>query len=355
MEKRKLVDSFNSAIEGFVFVLKSQRNMRLHFITAGIVMLLGIYLNLSKTELLLLSTAITFVLISEMFNTAVELIIDLITDTFHPLARIIKDITAGCVLIAAINSVLVGYLVFSKFIFASNFSLNLMRLKQSPWHITFLSLILVLVLVILGKTFFGKGKPLRGGMPSGHSAIAFSIWTIVALTTSNRLLIILCFLLSALIAQSRAREKIHTVSEVLLGSLLGILTTLPGRKWPLALAPAIAFFVLVGQFLMVFFRRNGFITAEFVETVVISLSWILGVGVLLGTVLAFVAARRREYIGNRTVWLSVAFWIALSVFSVNFWRQGMDVPFACFYVLVAVLPLTPLATASLALSWNRHR
>lgn len=225
MERRKLSESFNSAIEGFIFVLKSQRNMRLHFIIAGLVLLLGIYLNLEKVELLLLTVAISFVLLAEMFNTAIELVIDLITDTFHPLARIIKDITAGCVLIAAINSVVVGYLVFAKFFFTPTSSISLIRLKQTPWHITFLALVLVLFLVILTKAFFGRGKPLRGGMPSGHSAIAFSIWTIVALNTTNRLLIILVFLLAFLVAQSRARAKIHTVWEVILGGLLGILIT----------------------------------------------------------------------------------------------------------------------------------
>jgi diacylglycerol kinase (ATP) len=225
MEQRKLSDSFNSAIEGFIYVLKSQRNMRLHFVIAGLILLLGVYLNLSKIELLLLITAITFVLLAEMFNTAIELVIDLITDTFHPLARIIKDITAGCVLIAAINAVVIGYLVFAKFFFTPTFSTNIIRLKQTPWHITFLALILVLFLVILSKAFFGKGKPLRGGMPSGHSAIAFSIWTIVILNTSNKLLMALTFFLALLVAQSRARAKIHTVWEVILGGILGILVT----------------------------------------------------------------------------------------------------------------------------------
>lgn len=227
MERRKLTESFNSAIEGFIFVLKSQRNMRLHFLTAVLVILAGIYLNLSKIELLLLSTAISFVLLAEMFNTAVELVIDLITDTFHPIARIIKDITAGCVLIAAINSVLTGYLIFSKiFSGAADLSINFLSLKQATWHITFISLVVVLVLVILTKAFFRKGKPLRGGMPSGHSAIAFSIWTIIALNTANNLLTILSFFLAALVAQSRARQKIHTLWEVISGSLLGIIITL---------------------------------------------------------------------------------------------------------------------------------
>ncbi|MFH1856290.1 MAG: diacylglycerol kinase [Candidatus Omnitrophota bacterium] len=227
MERRKLAESFNTAIEGFIFVLKTQYNMRVHFVIGACVLFAGIYLNISKTELLLLTTAITFVLISEMFNTAVELIIDLITDTFHPLARIIKDITAGCVLLAAINSVVVGYLVFCKFFFNPDTGLfvSLAWIKQKPWHITFLAILLVLFFVIVTKTFFGKGRPLRGGMPSGHSAIAFSIWTTVALNTTNKLLIVLSFFLAVLVAQSRVKTKIHNIWEVLLGSLLGILVT----------------------------------------------------------------------------------------------------------------------------------
>lgn len=225
MERRKLTESFNSAIEGFIFVLKSQRNMRLHFISAAVILLLSIYFDLPKLELLLLMSAIAFVLVAEMFNTAVELVIDLITDTFHPLARIIKDITAGCVLIASLNAVVVGYLVFAKIFFAKAFSLNLIRLKQAPWHVTFITLLVVFFLVIVGKTFFGKGRPLRGGMPSGHSAIAFSIWSIIALNTTNKLLIILTLFLAFLVAQSRAREKIHTWPEIFLGAMVGILTT----------------------------------------------------------------------------------------------------------------------------------
>lgn len=225
MERRKLRESFNSAIEGFVFVLKTQRNMRLHFIISVLVIFAGIFLQLSKIEMLMLTTAIAFVLLAEMFNTAIELVIDLITDTFHPLARIIKDVTAGCVLIASINAVVVGYLIFARFFFSPTPSVDIMWLKQTPWNITFLSLLLVLFLVIVSKTFLGKGEPLRGGMPSGHSAVAFSIWTMILLNTNSKLLIILSFFLAVLVAQSRVKAKIHTMWEIILGGLLGILVT----------------------------------------------------------------------------------------------------------------------------------
>ena len=78
-----------------------------------------------------------------MFNTAVELAIDLINDRFHPLARIAKDVSAGAVLLASINAIIAGYLLFFKRL---RFSLEtgLIKIQQSSWHITFICLILIL-------------------------------------------------------------------------------------------------------------------------------------------------------------------------------------------------------------------
>lgn len=101
----------------------------------------------------------------------------------------------------------------------------IIRLRQSPWHLTFLSLILVLGLTILGKIAFHRGTPLRGGMPSGHAAIAFSIWTIVVFMTNNFVVIMLVFLMAFLIARHRVKDSIHTFAEVVAGAILGVLAT----------------------------------------------------------------------------------------------------------------------------------
>ncbi|MCK4519531.1 MAG: diacylglycerol kinase, partial [Candidatus Omnitrophica bacterium] len=164
MQKRTLVDSFNAAIEGVIYTVKTQRNMRLHFLCAVLIVVLSFFLNLTKTEIILVAIAASLVLIAEMFNTAMEKVIDLITPDFHPLARVVKDVTAGCVLIAAINSLIVGYLVFSRPIIDFEIEAILLRIQYSPWHITFVSLLIVVFLVILTKTLSKKGKPLRGGM-----------------------------------------------------------------------------------------------------------------------------------------------------------------------------------------------
>jgi diacylglycerol kinase (ATP) len=226
MKKRTIIDSFNAAIEGIIYTIKTQRNMRLHFLFAILIILISIFLQLEKIELLLVCAAVTLVLICEMFNTAIEKIIDLITSDFHPLARIIKDVAAGCVLISSIFAVIAGYLVFSKYIISFELEKTLLRVQYSPWHATFASLLLVIFLVLMGKSFSKKGTPLRGGMPSGHSAVAFSIWTIIILVTRNPLVGLLTLIVAVLVAQSRVRQEIHSGWEVVVGSLLGILATL---------------------------------------------------------------------------------------------------------------------------------
>ncbi len=224
MQERGFVESFNAAVEGFIYVLKTERNMRLHFLSALFFILLGLYLNFSYLEMLALTITITLVLASEMINTAVELTIDILQSEFHPIARIIKDVSAGAVLLTAINAVIVGYALFSKKI-PFNVETQITRIKGSPWHSTFIALIIVFGASIMGKILFHKGTPLRGGMPSGHAAIAFSIWTIIAFLTNNTIVIVLSLLMAFLIARHRLKGAVHTFREVLAGAILGILLT----------------------------------------------------------------------------------------------------------------------------------
>ncbi|MCQ9208509.1 MAG: diacylglycerol kinase, partial [Omnitrophica bacterium] len=153
MNKQNIVKSFNSAIEGFIYVLKTQRNMRLHFLIAILALLLGTYLNLERMEILLLLVTICLVLLAEMMNTAIEMNIDLISDNYNPMARIIKDIAAGCVLVASLNAFIVGYFLFLNRPWGVYIETGIGKIKSSPWHITLIALILVLSLVIAGKIF----------------------------------------------------------------------------------------------------------------------------------------------------------------------------------------------------------
>jgi len=220
----KLVDSVNNAIEGLIYVLKTQRNMRLHFLFSVLILLAAIYLNIGHTDLLIIIFTIAFVLVAEIINTAIEFTVDLAASTVNPVARIIKDISAGAVLLSACAALVIFYIVFSRYLNIP-FESAVFKIKQSPWHVTFIAFIVVLSLVIVGKVFLHKGTPLRGGMPSGHAAAAFSMWTAIFFSTTNSLVIILTFILAFFVTRSRVIESIHNVREVIAGALLGVLAT----------------------------------------------------------------------------------------------------------------------------------
>ena len=198
--------------------------MRLHFLIGLFAVLLGIILNFTYIELMILCLTIAFVLFAEMFNTAIEYTVDLVSQEYHPLARIVKDIGAGAVLLSAMTSTVVGYILF-----ASRAGIriedNILKIRGSSWHIAFIILILSLVIVVLSKLVLHKGTPLRGGMPSGHAAIAFSIWTIISLLYPNSLVIFLVFILAFFVARSRVNSKIHSIMEVFVGALVGVMVT----------------------------------------------------------------------------------------------------------------------------------
>lgn len=224
MKVRKLMDSFNYAIQGIIYTLQTQKNMRFHFIIAIGVLAIGLFLNLSRTDILILLLSITLVLVLEMINTAIEATIDIYVNYYHPLAKIAKNVAAGAVLISAINAVLVGYLLFFDRL-KPIAGIIVDKVKQSPPHITFITLTVVILVVIGVKAYFGAGTPLKGGMPSGHSAIAFSIATIISLFTMDVLVVTLSFLMAFLVAQTRIEARVHTLLETIIGGTIGVLIT----------------------------------------------------------------------------------------------------------------------------------
>ncbi|WP_053957562.1 diacylglycerol kinase [Inediibacterium massiliense] len=224
MKVRKLIDSFNYAIDGIIYTLKTQRNMRIHFTMAVSVLFLSLFFHLSKLEVLILFFTIALVIIAEMVNTSIEATIDLITKEYHELAKIAKNVAAGAVLIAAFNAIIVAYLIF--FDEFSNLTENVLhKVKRMPIHITFISLIIVIFVVISVKAYTNTGTPLRGGMPSGHAALAFAIVIAVAFLSENALVITLCLFLAILVAQSRIEGGIHTFFQVMMGAILGLMIT----------------------------------------------------------------------------------------------------------------------------------
>jgi diacylglycerol kinase (ATP) len=224
-----ILESFNYAFEGVIHVLRTQRNMRIHFAIAAAVLIAALAFGVDKLELIALLISIAFVLFAEMINTAVEAAGDVASTSVDPMAKLAKDIAAGAVLIAAVNAVAVGYLVFSGQV-AERSSRFLDRLSEAPAQLTLIALVLTILLVIATKALTGRGTPLRGGLPSGHAAIAFAGWMAVTLVLDDydhRFLISSVTLIMALlVAQTRVESGVHSSGEVAYGATLGALTTL---------------------------------------------------------------------------------------------------------------------------------
>ncbi len=218
------LDSFRYAVEGIVHAFRTQRHMRFHFFAVVLVLSIGLLLRLSRVEMALLFLAVSGVLVAEMMNTAVESVVDMITQAYHPLAKLAKDIAAGAVLIASITAAIVGGILF----FGSNRLATLhLRVEHDPQPMTVILTVCVLVLTIVGisKVLGGKGSILSGGVVSGHSALSFFLASTLIYRAMDYFTGALALLLAFLVAQSRVEGKIHTMQEVVIGGLLGILFT----------------------------------------------------------------------------------------------------------------------------------
>jgi len=116
MKAHSIWMSFKYAVSGILHCLKTERNMKIHFAAAVVVMFLSYFLRLSRLEFGLVVFAIGLVLAAEMFNSIVETVLDIITEEYDPRIKVVKDVAAGAVLVAVITSVIIGVTVFCRFL-----------------------------------------------------------------------------------------------------------------------------------------------------------------------------------------------------------------------------------------------
>lgn len=224
--RQGIIQAFNNAINGIIYTFKHERNMKIHYFIAAVVFVASLFWDVSSTEMLMVIFSISLVVISEMFNTAIEKTIDMVTEEYNAYAKIAKDVAAGGVFIAALNAVVVGYTIFYDKMEAVGDSL-FNTIRQSEIHITLICIVLVLIAVVVVKALTSTGTPLKGGMPSGHAALAFAIATVITFIAERVVLSsTLAYLMAALVAQSRIEGKIHTFWQTVAGALLGTLISI---------------------------------------------------------------------------------------------------------------------------------
>jgi diacylglycerol kinase (ATP) len=217
-------EPFRVATRGLVYTFRTQRHMRFHLYVVLAVTILGVFLGLKLREVLVLLFTISLVLVAEMFNSAIEATVDLVQPSYNPAARFAKDIAAGAVLITTMIALAVG---------------GLMLLGENRWEQIkislaagsigipvaarfILGLMLLFVAVVIGKGLGKRGQVFKGGMVSGHAAFGFFIATTIIFITDQPLVSGLALLLAAIVAQSRWEARIHSVFEISLGAVLGV-------------------------------------------------------------------------------------------------------------------------------------
>ena len=109
---KKIRNSFKYAIEGLGTSFKTERNMKIHIFIMILVIIAGIILKINKSEWIICIILFAIVIGSELFNTSIETIVDMVMPEKNEKAKIAKDVSAGAVLVVAIGAAIIGLVIF---------------------------------------------------------------------------------------------------------------------------------------------------------------------------------------------------------------------------------------------------
>ena len=220
--------SFEHAYRGMISAVRTERNMRFHVVAAVLVLVASLLVGVSKLELAILVLTILIVFVTEMLNTAMEFVVDMVTSEYHPLAKLAKDVSAGAVLVSSVGAVLVGYLILADNLGPLSLQ-TLESIRRWPGHLTLVALGLVVLLVLFVKAVTRSPRAFAGGMPSGHAAVAFAAWVAASFMAVDGgagryagLVSVITLLMALLVCQSRVESGVHSVYQVAMGAVIGV-------------------------------------------------------------------------------------------------------------------------------------
>lgn len=232
MKNDNFFEAWGNATNGIIYSATTQRNIRIQLVLAVIVMVLSLFYGLNTAEFLCLLFAVFMVIFAELINTAIETVVDLFVDVYHPKAKISKDVAAGAVVLAACNALVVGYFIFFKEENLKAISDSIFNnMVKSPMHLAFVAIILVVIAVISMKAGCSKkterGELVKEGfVPSGQSAIAFAALTAIWLNSKDIVTFTLALILSILVVENRVGSNARTKAEIVFGACMGVLIVL---------------------------------------------------------------------------------------------------------------------------------
>lgn len=232
MKNDNFIEALGNATNGIIYAATTQRNIRIQLVLAVIVMVLSLFYGLNTAEFLCLLFAVFMVIFAELINTAIETVVDLFVDVYHPKAKISKDVAAGAVVLAACNALVVGYFIFFKEENLKAISDSIFNnMVKSPMHLAFVAIMLVVIAVISMKAGCSKkterGELVKEGfVPSGQSAIAFAALTAIWLNSKDIVTFTLALILSILVVENRVGSNARTKAEIVFGACMGVLIVL---------------------------------------------------------------------------------------------------------------------------------
>ncbi len=225
MKNNNFIDAWKNAFEGIIYAVTTQSNIKKQLLIAVVVMLISLFFDLNKAEFLCLMFTVVLIIVAEMINTAIETVVDLYTDLYHPKAKIAKDVGAGAVVITAINALIVAYFLFFEKI--STIGLKLVdEVANSPVHLAFVAILLTVIVIVTLKAAATKNNHKfikENFMPSGQTAIAFAGLTIIWLTTRNVVIFTISLVLALIIALNRYDKGKRSKSEIIVGACVGVM------------------------------------------------------------------------------------------------------------------------------------
>ncbi|MEG0873203.1 MAG: diacylglycerol kinase [Clostridia bacterium] len=224
-KNKTLFSAMGHAIDGIIRAFKTERNLRLDYIIGLFVLIGSLFFDFTQTEFACLCLTIGFVIFAEMINSAIEYIVDLVTDKYDDRAKAAKDIAAGGVLISGGVAVIVAYFLFvDKICYATSSVIN--SILGSKLHVLLTIIFAVVLLAVILKGMFGKGDKYAQAYPSARVALAFALTTYVYLITKSLFVGAVSFLLSIMIAQIRIENTKIKPIYMVISAVLGVLVVL---------------------------------------------------------------------------------------------------------------------------------
>lgn len=219
-------DSCKNAVNGIIYGTTTQSNVKKQLVIIAFFILISLFFNLSKVEFLCLIISVVLIIFAEMVNTAIETVVDLYTDLYHPKAKIAKDVAAGGVVITALNAVVVAYFLFFDKI--GEMGNNIYKtIINSPTYLAFVVVALIIIIAVALKAAKIRDKKNNKQLIiSCQSMLASAAVVATWIVTENIIALSFAVILAVMICMNRVESKERTVIEVILGVMIGMLITI---------------------------------------------------------------------------------------------------------------------------------